>query len=300
MIEYPGTEIRASPASRPPESVPQSGTDAMISYGQNREDVLLNRLFPADYKGFYIDVGANHPTQDSVTAHFYSRGWQGINVEPSSCYDQVAQARKRDINLQVAVSNRTGDATLHEFPTAPGLSTFSAALAEDAIARFGCRCVKRQVPVLTLAEVCRRHVRGPIDFLSVDVEGHEREVLEGAAWKEYRPRVVVVEATRPKTSEPTHCEWEDLLLQGDYLFAFFDGLNRFYVRAEDRDLIPRLAVPANVHDDFLPYTEYCNSQMGPATLKIAKRLNRLEQRFPRLSETVLRWWLICRGSPHVR
>src|SRR5579863_1685638 len=160
MIESPGTKCLASSSGRPPETVPQFGTDAMISYGQNREDVLLNRLFPADYKGFYIDVGANHPTQDSVTAHFYSRGWRGINVEPSACYDQVAEARQRDINLQVAVSNRNGEATLHEFPHATGLSTFNPALAQDAIARFGCRCVKRQVPVLTLAEVCRRHVRG--------------------------------------------------------------------------------------------------------------------------------------------
>jgi len=272
----------------------------MISYGQNREDVLLNRLFPADYKGFYIDVGANHPTQDSITAHFYARGWRGVNVEPSSSHDQVAKARPRDINLSVAVSNRSGEATLHEFPEATGLSTFNAALAESAHARFGFRCVKRQVAMVTLAELCREHVRGPIDFMSVDVEGHEREVLEGADWQKYRPRVVLVEATLPKTTEPTHEQWEHLLLGADYLFAFFDGLNRFYVRAEDRALVPRLAVPANVHDDYITYREYCNSQMGPATLKIARRLNQLEESFPRASQALLRMWQKGRSAAQAK
>ncbi len=271
----------------------------MISYAQNREDVLLNRLFPADYKGFYIDVGANHPNEGSVTAHFYARGWRGINVEPSGIYDLVAWARSRDINLQVAVSNHCGEATLHEFPEAAGLSTFDVNNAETARNRFGFQYVPRKVPVLTLAEICRQHVKGPVDFLSVDVEGHEPQVLAGADFRQFRPRVVVVEATKPNTTEPTHALWENLLLEADYLFAFFDGLNRFYVRKEDSELIPRLAVPANVHDNYLPYTEFCNTQMGPATLKIAKRLNRIERRFPRFSEAVLRWWLMWRGSPHV-
>jgi hypothetical protein len=86
--------------------------------------------------------------------------------------------------------------------------------------------------------------------LKIDVEGHEREVLEGADWKLYRPRVVVVEAIKPNKPIPTHEHWESLLLSADYLFAFFDGLNRYYVRAEDRELMPLLSLPANVFDDF--------------------------------------------------
>src|SRR5207248_1009091 len=133
----------------------------MISYGQNSEDVLLNRLFPADYKGFYIDVGASHPTVGSVTAHFYAQGWQGINIEPSCSYSQIAQARPRDTNLQLALSNQPGMATFHEFPEAAGLSTFTPDLADFAVMKFGFRCVRRAVAVSTLAEICREHVRQP-------------------------------------------------------------------------------------------------------------------------------------------
>jgi FkbM family methyltransferase len=274
----------------------------MISYGQNGEDVLLNRLFPADHKGFYIDVGASHPTVGSVTAHFYARGWQGINVEPSCSYGQMVQARPRDTNLQLALSNQPGMATFHEFPEAAGLSTFTPDLADFAVTKFGFRCVRRTVVVSTLAEICREHVRKPIDFLSVDVEGHERAVLEGADWKRFRPRAVVVEATRPHTTETTHAEWEDLLLSADYLFAFFDGLNRFYVRAEDRDLAAKLAVPANVFDNFVTYSEQCSldrlhaltyrldttEQLGRVPLAVASRLNDIENGVRRLPAAIRR------------
>ena len=101
-----------------------------------------------------------------------------------------------------------------------------------------------------MARVCERYAPSTIDFLKIDVESYEREVLEGADWGRFRPRVVLIEATQPSTTIPCHEEWESLLLSADYLFVFFDGLNRYYVRAEDRELIPLLSVPANVLDDF--------------------------------------------------
>lgn len=273
----------------------------MISYAQNREDVLLNRLFPADHKGFYIDVGANHPILGSVTAHFYARGWRGINVEPSCSYGQVAQARTGDVNLQIALSNQTGTATFYEFPDATGMSTLGPEAAAIGSDKLGYQCVPRTVPVTTLAQVCREHAPASIDFISIDVEGHERQVLEGADFARYRPRVVVIEATQPHTTRESHEQWEAVLLSADYLFAFFDGLNRFYVRQEDAGLVPRLAVPANVFDDFVTYSEHCNmvqlqnlqlrldtlEQIGPVSAAVARRINHFERRLPGLSNMLL-------------
>ena len=71
-----------------------------------------------------------------------------------------------------------------------------------------------------------------IDFLKVDVEGAERDVLAGADWRRFRPKVVLVEAVAPGTMAPSHAEWEPILLSNGYGFAFFDGLNRFYVADE--------------------------------------------------------------------
>src|SRR6266545_23990 len=148
----------------------------MISYAQNREDVLLNRAFPGPV-GFYIDVGAADPVAHSVTKWFYDRGWTGVNVEPSAhFYPALAAARPRDTNLNVALADAAGEVTFYDVPDCPGWGTLDAQ-AVELIRAAGLTFHPRQVHALTLAEVCDRYVRGPVDFLKIDVEGAERAVL---------------------------------------------------------------------------------------------------------------------------
>ena len=81
----------------------------MISYAQNLEDVILNRLFRGKETGFYIDVGACYPVEMSVTKYFYDLGWNGINIEPMpSCYRKLQEERPKDINLNLAVGKKSG------------------------------------------------------------------------------------------------------------------------------------------------------------------------------------------------
>lgn len=71
-----------------------------ISYAQNFEDVRLWRALKQFEHGFYIDVGANDPSHDSVTKTFYDHGWEGINVEPmQNYYDSLCQQRPRDTTV---------------------------------------------------------------------------------------------------------------------------------------------------------------------------------------------------------
>lgn len=233
----------------------------MISYAQNHEDVLLDRMFPRGTKGFYIDVGANDPVVHSVSKHFYDLGWHGVNVEPSPLpFERLVRERTRDINLNVGLSAQSGELTFYDFPEEfCGFSTFS----QEQAARHsgaGAPSTVRQVRTTTLQEVCEEHVTGPIDFLSIDVEGHEQQVIRGGDWRRWRPRVVLVEATQPNTTIPTHEPWEPVLLEADYLFAAFDGLNRYYVCAEDSALRSALAVPVNVTDAYVPYELWKQSQ----------------------------------------
>jgi len=223
----------------------------MISYAQNREDVLLARAFEQQTSGFYIDIGANHPTYDSVTRHFYESGWSGINVEPGETYSELARERPRDTNLNLAISNRPGTIAYYEFP-GTGLSTLCVA---EVAARMdeGRTPVQRQVEALTLKSICESYVSREIDFISIDVEGHEREVIEGGDWQQWRPRVALIESTRPISTEPSHEPWEPLLLSAGYQFAVFDGLNRFYVRDEDAGLLPALRAPLTVLDGVVPF-----------------------------------------------
>ncbi|MGH7267285.1 MAG: FkbM family methyltransferase [Candidatus Rokuibacteriota bacterium] len=224
----------------------------MVSYAQNCEDVMLRRCFRGRRDGFYIDVGAWDPTRDSTTRHFYERGWRGVNVEPSPHhFAAFPAARPRDVNLNVALGPAPGEVVLHEFPGTP-LSTTRRAWARS-FAKLGLTGGERVVPVTTLRAVCEQYADRPIDFLKIDVEGDELDVIAGGAWDAWRPRVVLVEALSPYVRVPTWQAWEGVLLSQRYEFAYFDGLNRFYVRQEDRALASHFTTPPNLFDYFTPW-----------------------------------------------
>ncbi len=226
----------------------------MISYAQNFEDVMLARALAGTEGGFYIDVGAWQPVLDSVTNHFYQAGWSGINIEPEpASFAMLAAARPRDVNLAVAVGAREEERALHVVADT-GLSRLAGdeAGGDDSGGLGGGESgAATAVRTTTLARICEAHVGGrPIDFLKIDVEGWEAQVIAGADWRRWRPRIVVVEATRPNSPEPDWHGWEPMLLDAGYRFVWFDGLNRFYIRAEEPALAAAFQVPPNVFDDF--------------------------------------------------
>jgi FkbM family methyltransferase len=276
--------------------------DPFVSYAQNREDVVLARaLRPDDRRGFWVDVGAGDPVLDSVTAAFAERGWRGVNVEPLRReHERLCAARPADTNLRVALGARAGWGKLFVEPTetperpdpdAPidrGASTMVPELAERYRAD-GQEFTPIEVPIWTLAQVVADHVAGPVDFLKVDVEGFEREVLAGADWSSFRPRVVVMEATVPKSDEPAHEAWEPILVEAGYRFAMFDGLNRFYAHGDEPALLQTLAIPANVFDDFVPYAwSHQVEQAQQRARRLEDALNQAQQERDRLYQDVTR------------
>ncbi len=223
-----------------------------VSYAQNQEDVMLYRALRDVRRGFYIDVGAQDPVVDSVTKAFYDRGWRGINIEPSSEYFQRLQAeRPHDINLATAVGKETGVITFYEV-LHTGLSTTRAGYAQRH-SLTGHEVTAREVPCTTLDQICQEHRVGTVHFLKIDVEGSERAVLEGFSFTSVRPWLVVVEATEPNTDRQLFAEWEELLINRNYRFIYFDGLNRFYAAEEHADLAGHFSHPPNVFDQYVSY-----------------------------------------------
>lgn len=219
-----------------------------LSYTQNMEDTHLWLAFGGARSGTYVDIGAGHPIADNVSFFFYERGWRGVVVEPQrKLIDLYARLRPRDVAVAALIGTRSGDADFHVFDAFHGLSTTSAKHA-DAVkaADAGYRTVK--MPMMPLAELCRTHGLAAIDFLKVDVEGAESDVLRSGDWKTFRPKAVVVEAITPGSNEPSWEEWEPFLLAQGYRFMLFDTLNRFYVAEEAKEVavrFPRERAPWN-------------------------------------------------------
>jgi len=211
-----------------------------LSYSQNLEDYHLSLAFAGQATGTYIDIGAGHPIADNVSFWFYERGWQGVVVEPqfklAALYPRV---RPRDIAVAGLIGRENGEADFHIVGRLHGLSTTKEGVAK-ATQAFGVHYQTIRTPTTTLAKLCESHDLGTIDFLKIDVEGAEGDVLFGGDWERFRPKVIVAEAVTPMASEPSWQEWEPFLIAQRYRFILFDTLNRFYVAEECPEIIARL------------------------------------------------------------
>jgi len=170
---------------------------ATVSYAQEGEDLILLRLFGNAHRGFYVDVGAHHPSRFSNTCALYLRGWRGINIDADpDAIEAFRRERPRDINLSVGVLLTPGRSTLHVFSD-PALNTFDEALARERAGLPGYRLVaKRDVPTERLDTILAKHLPegSVVDVLNVDAEGRDLEVLRSNDWRRFRPRCVLVEA----------------------------------------------------------------------------------------------------------
>jgi FkbM family methyltransferase len=224
---------------------------SFISYAQNFEDVMLWRALKHIERGFYIDIGANHPVVESVSKAFYDRGWRGVHVEPVAAYAHLLrEARPDEEVIEKAVGAETGEMTLHVLP-GTGLSSLIEETALVAVASRGYEHAEIVVPVITLDELLAPYSGRDIHWLKVDVEGAEFDVLRGWNAKRDRPWIMVVEATVPNSQEECHQGWGPILLAANYRFVYFDGLSRFYVANEHADLASSFRAPPNYFDGFV-------------------------------------------------
>jgi FkbM family methyltransferase len=167
-----------------------------LSYSQDGEDMVLRRMFEGKKSGFYIDVGAHHPFRFSNTCYFYRLGWRGINIDPNpNAIEAFRAARPRDANLCVGVSDVEERLRYHVF-NEPALNTFDPALAAERARLADYHLTETcEIPVRRLDDLLSENLqRGqPIDFLSIDVEGLDLQVLKSNDWGRFRPQALLVE-----------------------------------------------------------------------------------------------------------
>src|ERR1700676_1738588 len=208
-----------------------------LSYAQRFEDLYLMRCFGERTDGFYIDIGSGHPVYDNVSFAFYLKGWSGITVEPNPWLSRLSRAvRPRDRHVEALVGSACGEATFYLVREFHGLSTMIETHAQAALSQFGKSADAITVPLTTLSELCAGQAPASFEFLKVDVEGAEPDVLLGGDWRRYRPKLVVVEALAPYTLAPAFEQWEPFLAQHGYSYVWFDSLNRYYLAEEASEL----------------------------------------------------------------
>lgn len=166
------------------------------SWSQEGEDLILERLFENKSNGFYIDVGAHHPKRFSNTKLFYDKGWNGINIDAMPGSMRLFEKyRPRDINLEKPISNKNQILTYYAF-NEPALNGFSKELSEQRNGK-GNYFIKftKDFETITLEKVLDEHLplNQKIDFLSIDVEGLDYEVLISNNFDKYQPKIILIE-----------------------------------------------------------------------------------------------------------
>ena len=171
------------------------------SYSQFGEDLAAANLIRTK-KGVYVDIGACHPIRYSNTYLFYKKGWKGINIDISpyskSRFDIV---RPKDTNVTLGIGN-AGERLYYLFSN-PLYNTCDDEQAREVKDSKRSTLIKTMsVKIVPLKEALSKQNVGEIDFMNIDVEGMDLEVLKSNDWDTYRPKVIAIESWNFYSNNP--------------------------------------------------------------------------------------------------
>lgn len=194
-----------------------------LSYSQEGEDLIVATLLEDVRRGFFVDVGAHHPKRFSNTYLLYQREWSGINIDPApGCMATFRKHRPRDINLEMGVGRESAERRFFVFQEG-ALNTFDARLATERLDTGRPLVGEYNIRTRPLREILQEHCRRSLDFLNVDAEGCDLEVLQSNDWNTHRPRVVCVEALEGDEGQADR--W---LIEQGYELVALTGRSRIY------------------------------------------------------------------------
>ena len=168
-----------------------------LAYSHWGVDLIITKLLNSKNRGIYIDVGCHHPFLNNHTYLLYKSGWEGINIDVDyNSIDMFNFFRKSDVNIQTAVTDHKGEVDLFFYHNRAAKNTISKEFGSDAKE-------KKKINSDTLNNIIEnsKFKNSKIDFVSIDVEGNEMNVLNGFNLKKYKPKLILLEFILPNKKE---------------------------------------------------------------------------------------------------
>jgi FkbM family methyltransferase len=177
------------------------------TYSLFQEDLFIKKYFKDRSKGFFIDVGCYHPLDGNNTQLLYKKGWNGINFDINHYSIKLFEFfRKRDINIHSGISNKKTKLTMYYRKEINMLNTLDKKIAKIHF-RNGFK--RKNIQVNTLNFFISKYFKKieKIDFLNIDVEGVELNVLKSLNFKQYKPQLICIEIHNSKNMYDTNYDY---------------------------------------------------------------------------------------------
>lgn len=206
--------------------------DVFLSYSQMGEDRIIANLLSDVSKGFYVEVGSNEPVHFSNTFGFYCKGWQGITIDANrSLVEKHRQLRLKDTPVYAAVSNTESEVVFTEY-NMHELNTIDQRTVSELKSDQNVQVVgEHRLKTRTLTDILQEYLPTgqAIDFLSIDVEGHDWEVLQSLDLSRYRPRLIVIEMHSFHLENYAANEIYTYLTANGYVFSGYAVWNGYFI-----------------------------------------------------------------------
>ena len=163
-----------------------------ISYSLNAVDLIIDYIFKNKNNGFYLDVGSQHPISNNNTYLLFKRGWSGINIDlDKKNIDLFNTARPNDINLNLAISSDVAEKNLYFYHDKSPINTLDKVVSDFQAATVKeIKTIKTTTLDITLQSL---KLNNKIDYMNLDIEGHEMEIFKAFDLSLYKPSVISVE-----------------------------------------------------------------------------------------------------------
>lgn len=203
------------------------------SFAYFGEEILINKIFSETPNGFYVDVGAHHPKNGSLTFFLYKKGWHGINFDiTEKNIDFLKSIRKRDHSYKVAISDANKQLNSYIFDEGSQLSSLEKDFAKKWSNILQIPYKKVSIQSKTLNKIFEDIQLTKIDYLNIDVEQHEYKVLKGIDLKVFRPKLITCEIHEKKIERILKSNSYKYLTKNKYIFISHYHITSFFVSEE--------------------------------------------------------------------
>ena len=207
-----------------------------LAYSHWGVDLIITKLLNSKNKGIYIDVGCHHPFLNNHSYLLYKSGWEGINIDIDyNSIDMFNFFRKSDVNIQTAVTDHKGEVDLFFYHNRAAKNTISKEFGSDAKEQ-------KKINSDTLNNIIEnsKFKDSKVDFVSIDVEGNEMNVLNGFNLKKYKPKLILLEFILPNKkefyekdiNEITNSEVYNFLIKNEYKLINWNHDDLLFMRLD--------------------------------------------------------------------